>query len=860
MAPTVSAERQDMGGIAYIHLDSKQALVTCGASGTILFFQEDQTEIKRVEASCALNCLAASPKGDVFVVGDSQYVKAYKLPSGEFSSVATRFNLPVRAVAFSPSGSTLAAAGDDDTIKVINLANEKVIRAVRTTPYTRGLAYDPDSTFLASAAADGHLQVWDIATGKPVLSRKRSTPKIDVASPGRCGLAWHPDGGSLLAVAGTENDILCLERLSWDEAFVLKGPHTGPVNIIAFSPNGLYMASAGRDKKVVVWDLTTKALVCEQLGEEPLTALVWRPEGNCLAGLTETGAPSCWREPVPSHKPSPSAALDTLDLAAPIRGRSTGDEPDGEDGASPENSMDDFIEDDVNGDFTSGVAGNKASAASFNQVRGCLPQPQGPLQPGSTPRGGPGSRRWLVYTLLGCISSTEAEGFNAVEVTFHDTSRSRKRIPILNDFYRFHLASLSDKGALYASNASPDSPAMVVYRPFEAWAPNSDWSLPLPEGESPVAVAAARSLLALATSTQTLRLFSPAGTQTNVISWAGPVVAVAAQEHLLAVIASEAVALSPGARLTWLGFTPDGMLATFDSQGVLRLRTPDFGGGWMPAFDSAAEQKNKETFWPVAVTQQALSCVICREHTPVPTVTPRPTMSRIALHVPVLGAAEATGPVEDQQLLLSATLSHVREAAGRSAGCSGGGAAESDVVQAETEADKPLLRLFQAALKANRLLRAYELATRLHLMRSLEGSLKLANHHQVPALAERITAVIDARLALEAAEMALAEEAAPSTPPGQSADEDDAEVVVEGHASSPGHRLAAEGPPHSHRVPLSTSTTNTFLSRHPNGESVSNAAAKKASTSGPTAGNPFAKRPAGNPVNPFARASKSQKL
>ena len=67
------------------------------------------------------------------------------------------------------------------------------------------------------------------------------------------------------------------------------------------------------------------------------------------------------------------------------------------------------------------------------------------------------------------------------------------------------------QGALYASNASPDSPAMLVYRPFEAWAPNSDWCLPLPEGESPVAVAAARSLLALATSTQTLRLFSPAG-------------------------------------------------------------------------------------------------------------------------------------------------------------------------------------------------------------------------------------------------------------------------------------------------------------------------------------------------------------
>ena len=60
----------------------------------------------------------------------------------------------------------------------------------------------------------------------------------------------------------------------------------------------------------------------------------------------------------------------------------------------------------------------------------------------------------------------------------------------------------------------------------------------------------------------------------------------------------------------------------------------------------------------------------------------------------------------------------------------GAEALEADVSLAETEADKVLLRLFQAALKSNRLVRAYELATRLHLMRSLEGSLKLANHHQ----------------------------------------------------------------------------------------------------------------------------------
>lgn len=40
--------------------------------------------------------------------------------------MATRFSLPVRAVVFSPSGTSIAAAGDDDGIKLVNIADSKV--------------------------------------------------------------------------------------------------------------------------------------------------------------------------------------------------------------------------------------------------------------------------------------------------------------------------------------------------------------------------------------------------------------------------------------------------------------------------------------------------------------------------------------------------------------------------------------------------------------------------------------------------------------------------------------------------------------------------------------------------------------
>jgi hypothetical protein len=52
--------------------------------------------------------------------------------------------------------------------------------------------------------------------------------------------------------------------------------------------------------------------------------------------------------------------------------------------------------------------------------------------------------------------------------------------------------------------------------------------------------------------------------------------------------ASGALPLTPGASLAWLGFSEEGLLAAYDSEGELRLRTPDFGGAWVPLFSSAA--------------------------------------------------------------------------------------------------------------------------------------------------------------------------------------------------------------------------------------------------------------------------------
>ena len=61
--------------------------------------------------------------------------QVYTLPNGEFGSVATRFGLPVRALSYSPTGTNLAAAGDDEGIKLISAAESKVLSHPANLPY-----------------------------------------------------------------------------------------------------------------------------------------------------------------------------------------------------------------------------------------------------------------------------------------------------------------------------------------------------------------------------------------------------------------------------------------------------------------------------------------------------------------------------------------------------------------------------------------------------------------------------------------------------------------------------------------------------------------------------------------------------
>ncbi|GFR53169.1 hypothetical protein Agub_g15892, partial [Astrephomene gubernaculifera] len=302
--------------VGYANTAKELYLTTAGADGKVYLrdalILEPQHACK-VDAPPA-TILAVDPKGRYVAVGDDQYVKLHKLPSLAAEKTLCRFSLTLRALSFSPDGSKLAAAGDDSLIKLVEVKEGAVYRSLSCDDYVLSLAWDPEGAYLAAVLRSGGLVLYDTATGRVEKRVEGLCDRVDYSSPRRHTPSWHPDGGTVLAVpVGAEGDVALHERLSWEVTGYLSGGHTGAVNVVAFSPNGLYAATAGTDRRVVVWDVAAGSPLAAAVAEEVMSGLAWRPEGNELAMVGEAGGVGIWTAPVPTHLPGPCLSAEQLE-------------------------------------------------------------------------------------------------------------------------------------------------------------------------------------------------------------------------------------------------------------------------------------------------------------------------------------------------------------------------------------------------------------------------------------------------------------------------------------------------------------------------------------------------------------------
>jgi len=199
---------------------------------------------------------AISPNGRTIAgVRLSPELRFFDVDSGQkIGEDVTLEDENLTTVAFSPNGESVAVGTQDGDIYLLARGEGRVwdVRPVtiQTNHRVYALAFNNDGTLLASTHGDASVRVWDSATGAPVGDARGGHGSVATS------LAFSPDG--LWLASGGRDDNVILWPLGDNESDVFNLPaHTDWVSTVRFhyTETERYLITGGRDGFVHLWDM-----------------------------------------------------------------------------------------------------------------------------------------------------------------------------------------------------------------------------------------------------------------------------------------------------------------------------------------------------------------------------------------------------------------------------------------------------------------------------------------------------------------------------------------------------------------------------------------------------------------------------
>ena len=188
----------------------------------------------------------------------------------------------VRAVTFAPDGRTLATAGDDGMVALWDTGTHQSLTHWRV-PGEKfvSVALAGDGKFLLAGAESGRVIFWGLESGR-ILHEKRVAGPARVAAPARSlwyafggGAAWDGQGRGGHATPDTLGRWLIEpnERANLDQAG----------GLVAFTPDGRSLLTAGGARPTLLWDMATRATRRVASADVVVLAAAVSPDGAKVA-------------------------------------------------------------------------------------------------------------------------------------------------------------------------------------------------------------------------------------------------------------------------------------------------------------------------------------------------------------------------------------------------------------------------------------------------------------------------------------------------------------------------------------------------------------------------------------------------
>jgi WD40 repeat protein len=216
-----------------------------------------------------------------------EWYYVWRLSHGDWATLRSRTEAGVCAVAVSPDGRLLAAAGDEAVLRLWEVDTGRERQPIRL-PGAPGhcVAFSPDGRLVACGTPAGELGLYDALTGEP----RRTFPGHEG---GVTAVAFSP-ADALLATGGG-NGIVRLWDWSTEQPARVAGSHRSAVAALAFAPDGRTLAAAGADG--AVWLRGTTAAAPPRALQDPpapVRSVAFSPDGRDLATADEDGAIRIW--------------------------------------------------------------------------------------------------------------------------------------------------------------------------------------------------------------------------------------------------------------------------------------------------------------------------------------------------------------------------------------------------------------------------------------------------------------------------------------------------------------------------------------------------------------------------------------
>jgi WD40 repeat protein len=274
-----------------------QLLAAGGQAGTVTVW-----DIQAVEAVAIwtqsyngewIDRLAWHPTRPYLALGVGTQVQIWEIPGNRKIAELDFADSSILHLAWHPDGTRLAVSGHGG-IKVWSMedwtANPKLIAVPGASLHC---AWSDDGRYLGSGNLDRTLTVAEVESPPPWLMQ---------GFPGKVRqVAWSDlptkSGSPLIAAA-------CLEAITvWERESSFGGDwksrvlqhHRERVNAIAFQPNSRWLAAAGQDGVVSLWDQGKTLATTLKFPQGACTALAWHPTHQSLVVAGSTGLAITWK-------------------------------------------------------------------------------------------------------------------------------------------------------------------------------------------------------------------------------------------------------------------------------------------------------------------------------------------------------------------------------------------------------------------------------------------------------------------------------------------------------------------------------------------------------------------------------------